>query len=118
MLHFPYWNTFISAFAQTTFTIETFTLALMISVGTAGNWKGGHFELPCAAARFAIRARTQRRSATAGSTFIPDLTEATRPLQEANNTQVDSNTQWRNNTLPLDLWSWNPFALATGSGAQ
>lgn len=39
MLHFPYWNTFISAFAQTTFAVETFTLALVISVDAAGNWE-------------------------------------------------------------------------------
>ena len=58
-----------------------------------------------------------RRSASAGSrsTFIPDLTEAARPLQEANNTQVDSNAQCASFWI---FWSWNPFALATGSGAQ
>ena len=58
-----------------------------------------------------------RRSASAGSrsTFIPDLTEAARPLQEANNTQVDSNAQCASFWI---FWSRNPFALATGSGAQ
>lgn len=68
MLQFPHWSTFISAFAQTVFTVETFTLALIVSVCAAGNW-GGLWTAMCSRLAQKKNAAECERGVTLNSLF-------------------------------------------------